>query len=328
MTRRSDRRIRGIGVVALGLLLVVAAATFNLQQFPGFRGKEYHAEVTDAAGLRVGGEVQIAGIRVGRVSKMSIGPQRVIIDFDVNDAKLTEGTRASIEVKNLLGEKFLNLVPEGTKELDSGSTIPLARTEVMFDIVGTLGQLTTQTEATNQEELTKALGALSDTIEAAAPETKATFNGLSRLSQSIASRDDDVAELLNHAKGVLETLESRKGDLIHLMGQADLVFAELQKRKEAIHNLLVDADALVVQLRGVVKDNKKQLKPTLDALDDVLGFLQEREDALETTLRNYGPYVNILGNIVGTGPWFDGYVPNLTGIATGEFTPAIVGGSR
>ena len=81
MTQRSDRRIRGIGFVALAGLLVVAAATFNLQQFPGFRGQGYHAEVTDAAGLRVGAEVQIAGIRVGRVNKMHIGQERVVIDF-------------------------------------------------------------------------------------------------------------------------------------------------------------------------------------------------------------------------------------------------------
>ncbi len=58
MAQRSERRIRGIGFVALALLLLVGMATFNLQKFPGFRGDEYHAEVTDAAGLRVGAEAR------------------------------------------------------------------------------------------------------------------------------------------------------------------------------------------------------------------------------------------------------------------------------
>ena len=40
-------------------------------------------------------------------------------------------------------------------------------------------------------------------------------------------------------------------------------------------------------------------------------FLNAREDQLETMLRNYGPYVNILGNVIGSGPWFDAYVPNM-----------------
>src|SRR5690606_27044176 len=135
----------------------------------------------------------------------------------------------------------------------------------------------------------------------------------SRLSESIASRDAEVGELLTRAQTVLDTLESRKGDLVSLMGQARKVFDELHRRRDAIHDLLVDADALVVQLRGVVKDNTAQLRPTLDTMEDVLGFLEAREDKLEALLRNYGPYVDILGNIVGSGPWFDGYVPNIQG---------------
>lgn len=326
MAQRNDRQIRKFGVIALAGLLLVGAATFNLQRFPGFRGQEYSAEVTDAAGLRVGAEVQVAGIRVGRVNQLRIGDERVLIDFDVDDARLGSDTRASIEVKNLLGEKFLNLRPSGGAELPEGSTIPLARTEVTFDIVGTLGQLTTQTEETSQEDLTAALNTLADTIDAAAPETKASFVGLSRLSETIASRDAEIEELLVRSRSVLQTLDSRKGDLLQLMDQASVIFDELELRKETISRLLVNANDLVLELEGLVEDNREQLKPTLDELDEILDFLVEREDQVETLLRNYGPYVNILGNIVGSGPWFDAYVPNVTGVFTGEFVPDEPGG--
>ena len=83
---------------------------------------------------------------------------------------------------------------------------------------------------------------------------------------------------------------------------------------------------MAVQLEGVVKDNRKQLRPTLERLEDVLSFLQAREDQIQTLIRNYGPYVNILGNIIGTGPWFDAYVPNILGVFSGEFTPTPPGG--
>jgi len=181
--------------------------------------------------------------------------------------------------------------------------------------------LTTQTEQTDREQLTKALGTLGETLDAAAPEAKQSLIGLARLSDPIASRDAEISDLLTRANGVLETLDSRKGDLVKLMGQADLIFDELQARKEAIHNLLVDANQLVEQLEGVVKDNKAQLKPALDSLQETLDFLTAREDQIEGLLRDYGPYVNILGNIVGSGPWFDAYVPNITDVFTGEFLP-------
>ena len=177
MARRSDAKILRMGAISLVLLLLVMAASFNLQKFPGFRGTTYHAELTDASGLRTGSEVQVAGIRVGRVNDLRIGPEQVIADFDVKDATLGRSTRASVEVKSLLGEKFLNIKPEGSGSLPGGATIPLARTDVTFDIVGTLGKLTTQTEETDKENLTKALNTLAETIDAAAPEVKSSFTG-------------------------------------------------------------------------------------------------------------------------------------------------------
>ena len=321
MARRSDFKIMQMGAISLVLLLLVMAASFNLQKFPGFRGTTFHAELTDASGLRTGSEVQVAGVRVGRVNDLKIGPEKVIAQFDVKNATLGRSTRASVEVKSLLGEKFLNITPKGSGTLADGATIPLARTDVTFDIVGTLGTLTTQTEDTDKENLTLALNSLAETLDAAAPEVKSSFTGLSRLSSTIATRDEEIETLLQESKGVTGLLDERKGDLVQLLDRADLVLVELQQRKQTIHELLVNANKLAIQLEGTVKDNEKQLRPTLDKLENVLKFLHAREDQIETLIRNYGPYVNILGNIIGTGPWFDAYVPNITGVFTGEFVP-------
>ncbi len=326
MAHRSDAKVLRMGAISVVLLLLVMAASFNLQKFPGFRGTSYHAELTDASGLRVGSEVQVAGIRVGRVNNLRIGQERVIADFDVKNATLGRSSRASVEVKSLLGEKFLNITPEGSGELPDDATIPLARTDVTFDIVGTLGTLTTQTEETDKENLTSALNALAETMDAAAPEVRSSFTGLSRLSTTIATRDEEIERLLQRARNVTGLLDERKGDLITLMEKADLIFQELQQRKRTIHTLLVNANRLAVQLEGLVKDNRQQLRPTLERLENVLTFLKAREDQIQTLLHNYGPYVNILGNIIGTGPWFDAYVPNILGVFTGEFTPTPPGG--
>ncbi len=328
MARRSDAKVLQMGAMAIVLLLVVMAASFNLQRFPGFRGTPFHAELIDASGLRTGSEVQVAGVRVGRVSKLRIGPEKVIADFDVKGAELGRSTRATVEVKSLLGEKFLNIKPEGSGSLPGGSTIPLSRTDVTFDIVGTLGTLTTQTEDTDKETLTQALNTLAETMDSAAPEIRSSFTGLSRLSKTIASRDQEIEQLLKRSRNVTALLNERKGDLVVLMKQADLVFQELQRRKEVIHSLLVNADKLATELNGVVKDNRAQLRPTLDKLEDVLKFLHAREDQIEELMRNYGPYVNILGNVLGTGPWFDAYVPNILEVFTPAFEPASPGGTQ
>ena len=53
--------------------------------------------------------------------------------------------------------------------------------------------------------------------------------------------------------------------------------------------------------------------------NELLDLLITKEKELKATLAAYGPYADILGDVIGTGPWFDAYVVNLAGLATGEF---------
>jgi len=95
----------------------------------------------------------------------------------------------------------------------------------------------------------------------------------------------------------------------------------VESRKAAIHRLLVNARILAVQLRGVATDNQAQISGALREVDDLLDLLNSKEKELKATLNALGPYASILGNIIGTGPWFDAYASNLAAIPTGEFLP-------
>ena len=327
MAQRSERQLGRLGLMCIVAVLIVLAAAFNLQKFPGFRGTKYHAIFADASGLKVGDIVEIAGIRVGRVNGINVEKgadshhAHVRVDFDVHDATFGSGTQASIEILNLLGQKYLRLEPVGSDTMPSGSTIALENTTSSYDIVHALDDLTTTTGALDLGQLQKALGTLATTVDAIGPQARQTFEGLSRISQTIAGRNDQLRNLFTRAKNVSGLLDQRKGDLVALMKDGDKVFKELIKRHDAIHALLVNATDLATQLEGVASDNQKQIGPALKELNTALDFLNQRKDDLENTIKYYGPYASILMNVIGTGPWFDAYVPNLPGLATGEFLP-------
>jgi phospholipid/cholesterol/gamma-HCH transport system substrate-binding protein len=321
MARHSDRSILRLGAISLAVLALVMAAAFNLQKFPGFRGTGYHADFADANGLARGDMVQIGGVRVGRVNDIEIRSDHVRVNFDVRGADFGTSTRASVEVLNLLGTKYLNLTPAGPGQMADGSTIPIDRTHTTYDVVSTLNQLTTTTEQLDTDQLATALRTLAGTIDQSAPEVHQSFTGISRLSASIASRNDEVADLVRHANSVTRLLAERKDDLVTLMKQGNEVFEELQARKESIHRLLVDARRLAVALKGIADDNRAEIGPALADLHEVTVNLRKQRDNLQATVHNLEPYASILINVIGTGPWFDAYVPNLVGLATGEFVP-------
>lgn len=326
MRRYSEAQVLRAGAFSVMVLLLVMAAAFNLSKFPGFAGGSYSAEFSDASGIHKGNMVQVAGMRVGRVSDVTLHDDTVLVTFEVDHGvEFGDESEASVEVLNLLGEKYLELTPAGTGQLGEGDTIPKDRTHSAYDIVGVFGDLTTTTERIDTGQLKKALNVVSDTMDAAGPEIHASFEGISRLSQTVASRDEEIQTLLSSSRNVSKVLAARSTDIVDLMGSSDLVFQELRQRKAAIHRLLVNARILADELRGLAEDNRQTIAPALHEVDDLLDLLISKEKELKATLAAVGPYASILSNIIGTGPWFDAYVYNLAAIPTGEFQPGLLG---
>ena len=319
---RSSAEFTRIGAIAVAVALLALFAAMNLQKFPGLRGTSYTAELSDGSGLRPGNMVQIAGVRVGRVSELELDGDRVIAHFTVDAGReFGNESTASVEVLNLLGEKFLNLKPAGGEAMEEDGTIPLERTDASYDIVKVFTRLSDTTEEIKIPQLQRALSAVGTTMNRTSDEADATFDGLSRLSQTIASRDEELGQLLKRARSVTELLAERKGDIVALLKDGDLILQELRKRRAAIHDLLLGTARLSRELGGLVDDNEKQIGPMLRDLHTVTQTLVTRKEQLRNTIDNLGPYTRILSNVIGTGPWFDAYAVNLGALGSGEFTP-------
>ena len=137
----------------------------------------------------------------------------------------------------------------------------------------------------------------------------------------MASRDAQIQHLLQSSRDVSTLLADRSTDLVDLMQNSSLVFEEVERRKRPSTGCWSTPAMLAVQLRGVATDNQAQIEPALKEVDDLLSLLNSKDKELKATLDALGPYASILGNIIGTGPWFDAYAVNLAAIPTGEFLP-------
>ena len=325
MRRYSSQQLSRIGAISIVVALVLMAAALNLQKFPGMRGTGYSAQFSDASGLHKGNMVQIAGVDVGRVSKVELKGSYVVAHFDIdNGVEFGDESTAQIEVLNLLGEKFIDLHPKGERNAEGGSTIPLARTDSSYDIVKVFGELSDTTERIKIPQLQEALSTVADTMDRTSEEAGAVFDGLSRVSRTIASRDEQLQQLLGRARSVTRLLAERKGDLVAVIKDGNQILAELRARREAIHTLLLNTGRLARELGGLVDDNQKQIGPMLEDLERVTDILVRRKDQLQRAVHAFGPYTRILSNIIGTGPWFDAFAVNLGTIAT-ENSPGVGG---
>jgi phospholipid/cholesterol/gamma-HCH transport system substrate-binding protein len=317
MTRRGPVPIAVTGLLVLVLIAVVA---FNAPTiFAG--GTTYKAEFGEAAGLQSGDMVTIAGVEAGRVTDVKLAGDRVLVSFRVSDAWVGDRTSASIEIKTLLGAKYLALDPQGDKDLEPDSPIPLARTASPFDVVEAFDGLSGTIDQIDTAKLAESLTTLSDTFRGTPPEVRGALDGLSRLSTTIASRDEEIRKLLAGTHNLSGVLADRNQEFEKLLSDGNLLLAEIQKRRAAISNLLDGTRALSEQLSGLVADNKEQLRPALEQLDRVAALLQRNRDSLDASLQKEAVFVRLFTNAVGNGEWFDNYVCGLFPPPLGPINP-------
>ncbi|SFS63200.1 MCE family protein [Saccharopolyspora flava] len=299
-----------VGLVTIALLVLGTLTAFSAKDLPLIgSGNTYSAYFAESAGLEPGNEVQIAGVKVGEVDDVALDGNRVLVKFTVDGREIGDRTRADIQIKTLLGEKFLGLQPAGNEELSE--PIPVRSTTSPFDIPDAIDQLTRTTGQLDSAKLAESFRVMSDTMRGAPQHMDQAVNGLSQLSQTIASRDQQLADLLHNASNVSGIVADRDQQVSKLVGDGNRLLSEVQARKQAISGLLVGTENLSNQLRGLVADNQQQMKPALDQLDQLTAMLKRNQDNLDHALGALAPYVRGFNNTIGNGRWFEGYFCGL-----------------
>jgi phospholipid/cholesterol/gamma-HCH transport system substrate-binding protein len=314
-----ERNPISVALAGLAILAVIALLTYfsgNLPIIGG--GTSYTAYFAEAAGLQPGNEVRIAGVSVGQVTGISLAGNKVAVAFRVRNEWIGNQTTAAIEIKTLLGDKYLALDPQGGAPQPPGAPIPLSRTRSPYDVTQAFGGVSQQIGKINTAQLSQSLRTLSAAFATTPPYVRKALSGLAALSASVASRDSAVTSLLAGARKVTGTLAREDARFQALLGDGNLLLAELRQRQAAIHELLVSTQALAIQLSGLVSDNQAQLGPALRALDQVTTLLQDDQASLGKALALAGPYYRLLGNTLGNGRWFDVY---LCGLVPRSYAP-------
>lgn len=317
-----ERNPTPIGLTAFAVIIVSLLIAMNLENLPLVGGnREYTAAFAEAAGLRDGEEVRIAGVKVGKVTGMELaGGGYVRVKFQVNDdVRLGDLTRAEIKIKTLLGSHYLAVDPRGRGDLDK--QIPLARTATPFEVVPALGELSSRVDQIDTAQVAKSLDTLSDTFANSPEEIKASLKGLRRLSETISERDSDLHELTNRAKNVSELLADRNADFTRLVHDGDKILQAVRARRAVIHQLLVNTVVMSQQVNALIAENEAELRPMLKNLQRVNTILLKNQQNLDRIIELYAPLTRQFTDATGTGRWFDSYIQNLIPIPAGIEDP-------
>ncbi|WP_020105952.1 MCE family protein [Nocardia sp. 348MFTsu5.1] len=311
-------RVGFIGVVIAALVVIVA---LQMDKLPFLsNGSVYTALFDDAGGLATGDIVVVAGVNVGTVQGISLADTdngtKAKVTFNMADTvRVGDASTAIIKTETVLGRRNLTLVPEGTGKLMPGDTVE--RTVAPYSLTDALEGATDTIEQTDTDQLNAALNTLSDTFSHTPDSVRSAVDGVARLSKAIADRDESLSQLLNRAGSVTDVVARRSGQINTLLVDANSLLGEVQARRVALGQLITGTEAVTAQISLFIDNNNAQLTPVLEQLNGVLAILQDNQENLAVTLDELGPYANVLGEAVSSGPYFS----SLVGLTTfGDYT--------
>lgn len=292
--------------VGVGALVVVAAGilAFMAVQVGAIRGVGDHVVVDvlldDAVGLTTGAMVSVAGVPVGRVEALAVDfdKARATLAIDA-DAQIREDVTVVVRARSVLGEKYLELVPESRDAplLQDGAIIEKTRGNVEIDQLVT--RLAPLVDAIEPATLQK-VGASLDRALAEDPERPARMLAdLERALRNTADASEELPELVGESRATIGDARATLASVKKTSDAARPILARAEGTVQRLDTLIAsvppdEVPALLDELRAAVKDGRAVISKAGGATEDAASILAKLDAIDEEDLRYWAREEGVL----------------------------------
>lgn len=306
----------------LGKLLVVGligVLTFSLiystlrNTVPG-ETHTYYAQFNDVTGLREGDDVRVAGVKVGRVDGLELDGADAEVSFTVQaDQPLFANTRALIRYQNLVGQRYLALMPGAgpARPLADGDRIPQERTEPSLDLSALLNGFEPLFSMLQPKDLNRLSGTIVQTLQGQAPALRSLLSQSATLTTEVAERDEVLGKLLTGLTGVLDHLSGKSAEFDRLLTQSKQLVNNADRHSDEIFGTMERITGVAGNIIGLMKDIRPGIRDNIVKFNNVGDMFLEDRQAVEQTVRGLPGFLGGLAKISNYGSWLNLYACNI-----------------
>lgn len=279
------------GLFALVSVLVATAMVMRIGNLSLDGEVRHEAVFRNVGGLDAGDDVRLAGVRVGRVTDVSVveGRARVVFGVDPTVALPTD-TLVRVQWVDLVGQNELLLVPgQATTTLEPGQQLTHTRSATdLAATLDTLGPLMQALDPARMNTLTRAIATMLDGRE---PQVEQLVGELDAALATFTEREQVIDQLITDYATIGRTIATREeqiqrlvDDLTSLVEAFDASDAALASSVSQAGRMLTGLDALLARSRGDVEAVLADLGQVTDAVAGDLERLDEGVAGLPTAL--------------------------------------------
>jgi virulence factor Mce-like protein len=212
----------GKSPLVLGVVTIIVATVVALVVGWVYVSPPHRQLVTfytdDAASVRVGDSVRVAGMDVGTVKGVSLEPQQVRVQLSLDD-NVFVGDQTQVEVRMLtvVGGYFVTLLPLGDRPLGK-QAIPIERVTMPYSLIRTLSDATKITDQVAPRPINESLG---------------------QIQQGLTGDNTQIlAKILDAGNSVSDVLERQRGQLTSILDMSNEYLETMNGSRQLLEHLI------------------------------------------------------------------------------------------
>lgn len=291
----------------------------------------YLAEFTNASGLQPGDTVRIAGVEVGKVNSVSLKDNHAEVSFTVDTSQhLTTTTRAAIHFENLLGQRFLALLPGpagvASQQLQPGGVIPLSETTPAIDLTAVFDGFQPLFSALAPDQVNELASSIVQIFQGEGGTINDLVSQTAVLTNNLADRQAVIDALLTSLASLLNTVGVHDTQLGQLIGNFDTLVRGVAGAHKSLGTAITNLSTLENTTSGLLNQAQPTLNEDISVLETDVQNLSTNQQSIDSLLQGVPGLLNTLTKIQSSGNWINVYLCNLTINVQGKLDISLVPG--
>ena len=243
-----------LGIFVILVVFAAWAIVETLGSTDLFRhGHHLSAQFDTAQDLKVGDRVKMAGVEIGRVEKIALADNKVIVTMKLRtDAVVKTDSKATIKFTGLMGQNFVAISFGSPNAPLADETTQLTTTEqpdlsaIMTKLDNAAAGIENVTRIFSGDKLDNILGPITDFMKQNSAPLTATIANIKNVSSQIAAGQGTIGKLIyedalySSALTTVSNLQDTAASAKDVIASAKVVMDDVTAGKGTIGKLLTD----------------------------------------------------------------------------------------
>lgn len=284
-------------LVCLFFTLYLAFTIGNLDARDPLGRNTYKITATfdDVTGLLPNDNVKVAGVVVGKVTKVSTRSGRAVVEMSIDDDHddIPKDSAAGVRWRNLIGQRYVYLYPGRSGEaLEDRDQI--TETTSVIDLGELFNKLGPIVGSLDPAQINAFLDTITTALDGREDLVGTALDDLATLASGLAGRDEAIGRLITNLDTVAGTINARDAQIETMLQNLVVLSRTFGDNTDLLDSALTELSAFGSELDLLLSNNSTEIDRLLGNLALVTNTVAGRLPQLDTALGNLSETANAI----------------------------------